>query len=392
MSDGILIEPLDKRKVSQRRKRYRERPPQEFGQIPSEWRELLIRWVKHGGNSRWETLRNDAGVSGIQMAQSLLDWLLRESWVVVVEQRQHGDWWPLRVELRDLAALRTALGLPDGDALATRWISLRGELEAQVDTECLPALDALEDMPVQRALNRGALLLSLLQWRATERSGTRRDFALFARADTKDITDSEWNWLDEAFDLAAFGIKQHTPLLLIAAKIELEISGTRVNLAATPDFAALTPATIAATSALHGSISCWLLVENRTSFERMARSRAPDVGVIWLPGYPPGWWQEAVSHLMLLLPAPAHIACDPDPAGIAIVLAAARLWQAQGLVAQPWKMSSDDLNALPKRRPLTTRDRAHLQQLLGEPLPQMLHELAVTMLQCGEKGEQEGYL
>lgn len=392
---GIVVEEIAvgaKSTLKGKRRRFRPGSPLPLDTLPHEWHSLLKKWLKRGGISRWKTLEKDAGTTHLALAESLLNWLLRHGWASVEEELRYGSWWPQSLKLLNLAALRTALGLPDSDALATRWTSLRGELEAQADTEWLPALDALDDMPVQRALNRGSLLLPLLQWRAAGCSGTRRDFALFARADTKDITNSEWNWLDETLDLAAFGVERHTPLLLIAAKVELEISGTRINLASAPDFVALTPATVAAASALHGNISRWLLVENRTSFERMARSDAPDVGVIWLPGYPPGWWQEAVSHLLMLSPASAHIACDPDPAGIAIALAAARLWQAQGLLAEPWKMSSDDLNALPKRRPLTTRDRAHLQQLLGEPLPQMLHELAVTMLQCGEKGEQEGYL
>ena len=94
MPDDIRIEPLDQRKVCQRRKRYCEHLPQQLEQIPSEWRELLTRWVRRGGNSRWETLRNDTGVTGIQTAQSLLDWLLREGWAIVVEQRQNGGWLP----------------------------------------------------------------------------------------------------------------------------------------------------------------------------------------------------------------------------------------------------------------------------------------------------------
>ena len=117
-------------------------------------------------------------------------------------------------------------------------------------------------------------------------------------------------------DLAEFGIERHTPLLLIAAPLTLTLTHGQLDLAASPDFAALTPATMQAVTATSGTVSRWQLVENRTSFERVAKKREPDVGVIWLPGYPPSWWRTAVGQLLDLAPAPARIACDPDPAGM----------------------------------------------------------------------------
>ncbi len=66
----------------------------------------------------------------------------------------------------------------------------------------------------------------------------------------------------------------------------------QIDLAASPDFAALTPSTVQAVTAVSGTVSRWQLVENRTSFERVARNREPDAGVIWLPGFPPSWWRE----------------------------------------------------------------------------------------------------
>jgi hypothetical protein len=392
MNGDLIVEFLDQRPVPRRRRRYATCPPQALSGLPADWRDLLARWVRRGGNSRWDTLKKDAGVSQQPVAHSLLDWLLRYGWVVVDEERKHGDWWPLRVELRDLATLRAALGLPDSDDLAVRWAALRDRLETKTDVESAAVMDALDCMPLQRALARGELVLALLQWRDAERCGTRRDFALFARADTKDITEAEWCWLDEQLDLAAFSVDRHTPLLLVSATLTLEFSHARLDLSAAPDFCALTPPTLASTRAAQGEVRQWILVENRTSFERMARSRGRDVGVLWLPGYPPHWWQEAVTRLLAFAPAPACIACDPDPAGIAIAMAAAGVWRQAGLPFEPWKMAADDLQALPKRLQLTERDRAHLQQLLGEPLPLMLRELAEAMLQCGEKGEQEGYL
>lgn len=392
MSGEPTIEYLDQRPLPRRRRRSGSGSPQPLTNLPSEWRELLECWVKRGGNSRWETLLKDGGIARQQMAQSLLDWLLRHGWAAVEEGRRLGAWWPVRLELREISRLRQALGLPDAADLASRREALVALLEAQADSALGPVLAILETMPAQRALERAALVLALLDWREQGRSGTRRDFALFAREDTKDITEAEWRWLDEQLDLAAFGVERHTPLLLVSASLALEMPSARLELAAFPDFAALTPSTVAAVQTAQGRIVAWVLVENRTSFERLARAREQDVGVVWLPGYPPSWWQQAMARLLAVAPAPARIACDPDPAGIAIAMAAAGLWRQAGVPFEPWKMSPDDLKALPKRKPLTERDREHLRQLLDEPLPLMLEELAGAMLQCGEKGEQEGYL
>jgi len=392
MADELVVEYPDGRAVPRRRRRFNPGNPQSLAALPAEWRELLGCWVKRGGNSRWETLLKDAGVARQQTAQSLLDWLLRHGWAVVDEDKKLGDWWPVRLELRELSQLKLALGLPDASDLAARRDALLAQLEMQSSPELEPVLAAFEAMPARRALDRGALVLALLDWREQGRSGTRRDFALFARRDTKDITEAEWRWLDEQLDLAAFGVERHIPLLLIAAPLALQLPGGRLELAAFPDFAALTPDTIMAATAAQGEIRQWVLVENRTSFDRIAKKRTLDRGVIWLPGYPPHWWQEAVAHLLALSPAPALIACDPDPAGIAIALAVAGLWRQAGLDFEPWMMSPDDLMALPKRKALTGRDLEHLRQLQAGDLPQVLRALAEVMLQCGEKGEQEGYL
>lgn len=393
MPDDWVVEYLDQRPVPHRRRRYASDSPQALSNLPADWRDLLTRWVKRGGNSRWETLKKDAGVAHQKIALSLLDWLLRHGWAVVDEERKLGDWWPLRVELRDLAALRAALNLPDNDELAARWITLRGRLEAQADTELVLVINALDSMPVQRALDRGELVLSLLQWRTAERSGTRRDFALFARDDTKGLSESEWNWLEQTLDLAEFRIERHTPLLLLSAPLTLNMPHGQIDLTSYVDFAALTPATLQATTAASGTISRWQLVENRTSFERVARQREYDVGVIWLPGFPPSWWRSSVGQLLDLAPAPAHIACDPDPAGIAIALKAAELWSERGIAWLPWKMSATDLATLRARKPLTEVDRLQLASLRQETtLSTQLAELVEWMLEHGEKGEQEGYL
>ena len=116
------------------------------------------------------------------------------------------------------------------------------------------------------------------------------------------------------------------------------------------------------------------------------------MAVVWLPGFPPGWWQESMRRLLVGAPAPAEIACDPDPAGIAIALQAARLWEALNLPWLPFAMHRDDLLAARQRKPLTEHDHQQLAQLLSGTLPPVLRQLAATLLELGEKAEQEAYL
>jgi predicted Zn-dependent protease with MMP-like domain len=386
-------EPLDKRRVCQKRRRTATCPPQALDTLPAEWRELLARWVLRGGNSHWETLCNDAGTNRVQLAYTLLDWLLRSGWAAVTQQWKHGDWLPQRVELLHQPELRKSLGLRNKDDEAQRWQETRTALQTLDNDALALAILALDDLPVQRALARYDLILKLHDWQAQQQSGTRRNFAFFARGDTKAVNDSEWNWLETVLDPAEFGIERHTPLLLIAAPLALTSPNGQIDMASCADFAALTPATVRTVSASSGAINRWQLVENRTSFENVARKRDGDTGVIWLPGFPPTWWREAVGHLLDLAPAPACIACDPDPAGIAIALKAAELWHERSIAWEPWKMSAINLESLRVRKPLTEGDRQLLATLRQKYiLPAQFTELLEWMLKQGEKGEQEGYL
>ena len=114
--------------------------------------------------------------------------------------------------------------------------------------------------------------------------------------------------------------------------------------------------------------------------------------MIWLPGFPPAWWQEVVAKLLALAPAPAEIACDPDPSGIAIALTAAKIWEARDLTWTPWQMDVALFAKLTDYQSLTEKDREQLNKQLANPLPATLKELAQEMLATGKKGEQEGYL
>lgn len=388
-----LIEPLDKRTVCQKRRRTATCPPQALGSLPAEWRELLARWVRRGGNSRWETLRNDAGTNRVQMADALLDWLQRAGWAATTEHWKLGAWWPQQVELLQLPLVRAALGLRDKDDDAQRWLEIRAALQTLDNPALSPALAALDELTVQRALARQDLIFKLNDWQTQQQCGTRRDFALFARDDTKGLSEAEWNWLEQTLDMAEFRIERHTPLLLLSAPLSLMLPQGQLDLGSCADFAAITPATLQTATAASGAVSCWRLAENRTSFERIVRQREQGVGVIWLPGFPPGWWLKSVGKLLGLCPAPARIACDPDPAGVAIALKAAEPWLNRGIEWLPWKMSAADLASLRVRKPLTEVDRIRLAALRQAcDLPAELSGLLEWMAEHGEKGEQEGYL
>ena len=359
--------------------------------LPEEQTELLRRWIKPNlARRKWTTLLAGTGSQHLETALKLADWLLRHGWSVQYEKRAGSHWNITWLEFPRLDALRELFQLPNPEQLSKEWSTVSKYLFA--DTDLAAARDALTSLPLPRRLQRFALLENLACWRAGNRQGTRRDFALLARGDSKGISTAEWNWLAVAVDLEKSGIFEHTPHLLVAGPICLHTATGIIDLNASADWSALTPETIASALRCDGQPRVWRLVENLTSFERSARQRMPDMAIAWLPGFPPGWWQESMRHLLAAAPAPAEIACDPDPAGIAIALQAAKLWEAVNLPWLPFAMQRDDLLAAPQRKPLSDHDRQQLTHLLVGTLPPTLHQLVDTLLELGEKAEQESYL
>lgn len=373
-----------------RRTRRRPGAPLPPDTLPANWRALLTRWLRRGERIKWDTLRQDVGSSQIESAHKLREWLLRAGWISVEETREHGLWQPRWLTWTNSSALRQMLGLPDATRHAAEWQTLRNSRFS--DMRIQAAAGTLDALPPARALRRHALLLALDTWQAEQRFGTRRDFALFARADTKAITATEWAWLDQQLGLSDYGVDRHSPMLCIRAPLVLATPHGQLNLAACPDFIGLSLNSVAAACGIDGTITAWRMVENRTSFERVASEYGQRDAVVWLPGFAPGWWKQSVRHLLRLMPAPALIACDPDPAGVEIALDAARVWQDAGVPWQAWHMDAASLAALPRRRPLTERDRQHLAALRRLDLPDTLKALAEWMATHGEKGEQEGLL
>lgn len=366
--------------------------PQALATLSDDWRQLLTSCVKNGANARWQTWEKIAGLSRKVMLAQLRDWLLKHGWLSVYEEKHSGEWWAYKLEILHHDALQAALGLTSNDA-TQHLQSLLTQLNGLQHPALQAAIDCLVDMPASRAVVRAQLLLSLHDWQAQNRSGTYRDFALFARGNTKALTSAEWQWLDDYCDLTASQIERHTPLLLIAASVQLHTMQDVINLSAFADFVALTPASVQAVQRMAGHIKRWVLVENRTSFERMVKQRQTDEVVIWLPGYPPSWWRQAVQHLVALNPANVDIACDPDPAGIAIAWQVIQLFEKVSVTASPWQMDIGQLEELASKQALTAYDKQLLSQLLAdENLPSALRCLALHMQQHQQKGEQEAYL
>lgn len=356
---------------------------------PADWRRLLAAWLASPAPKRqWDTLLKQAGNARYVAARDLLTVLLETGWIELHERRERNQWHPIALEWRDADGLREALGLPRRDHLAASRAAL---LDAPPADERLIALHAgLSALPAAQALRRGELLAALERWLEDAREGTRRDFALFARGDTKAIAETEWRWLEGALDLERLGIARHQPALWLRAPLRLRRGSAGLDLRAVPDLIGLSPATVAGIEAADGEIGAWRVVENRTSVERVACRCGDRDGVLWVPGFAPEWWLRAFERLLRLAPAPVRVACDPDPAGIEIALGVGASCEALGIAWTPWRMDAAALAALPRRKPLTDHDRDRLRLLLARPLPPTLAELAHAMLELGQKGEQEG--
>lgn len=244
-------------------------------------------------------------------------------------------------------------------------------------------------MPADIALRRLRWLQALQQWREAGRQGTYRHFSLFAAGSTKGIPGADLDWLEQQVELAAFGIQAHQPLLYLRAPLRLSLHPP-LDLRAIPDLIGLSPGSLRQATAIDGEIGSWRLIENRSLFEQIAALDGDRQGVVWLPGFPPGWWREVLDRLLRLRPAPVLIACDPDPAGIRIALEAGAVCATAGCPWRPWGMSPDDLDSLPAQLPLEAVDHRLLDGLATESLPATLADLARHLRERGHKGEQEG--
>jgi hypothetical protein len=365
--------------------------PRVFASWPGAWIERLAHWLRSPAERRQIAAlqRGADGPSVVEITQ-LIDALLRAGWISLVEQHQRGGHWQPR-ELRwiDADALRRTLGLAVAADLQARQQSIATR---RFDGAAALLHAALLELPPTRWTRRIDLVEAIARWESEGRGGTRRDFELLARRATKSISNGEWEWLAQNLDLEALRIGGHTPGLWLRASCVLRTPHGALDLAAAGELLALTPATVQALLAIERPPQQWVVVENRTSFERRARTATADEAVLWVPGRPPSWWLAAARALLRLAPAPLQVACDPDPAGIAIADEVARLWQARGLPWQPLHMDPTALAALADTRPLNDFDRQLLDALAERPLHPQLAALREALLASGRKGEQEGLL
>ncbi len=392
MAQRLIVEALNvgaRVTLRGRRRVYAEALTRSLDTLPAEWRALLAQWMRRAPRAKWPTLLADAGHSRVELARTLMNWLLEAGWIVAEETRSRTGWAPLWIEFRQPAELRSALGLADPEKVNEQWAMRR----AVIANGFLRAhLDALDQLPAKRAVERAELLESVQRWGEDGRRGTRRDFALFARGATKQITAAEWQWLQSQVDLEASGIERHAPQLCLRAPVVLVTDTGAIDLQAAPDFVGLSIATVKQSRSIIGSVRYWRVIENRTSFERAARTYGAEDAVVWVPGFAPRWWLKAVAALLALAPAGALIACDPDPSGVEIALDVGKAWESVSLDWAPWQMSPAALESLPARRSLSMFDRAKLQSLRRRALPAELEHLVTWMTQHNQKGEQEGLI
>ena len=356
---------------------------------PTEWRDLLMQWLRNASTRRsWTSLLKIAGNARYVLAHDLLEALLETGWILLDERRERDRWQAHHLDWLAADDLREALKLERHDARA----QVRSDALAQLPLdERLHVLHAsMTGLTTPSMLRRTAIVHALDRWAASQRSGTRQQFALHALADTKGLRSSEWQWLTSHVDLEELGISRHAPTLWLRAPLRLCRDTSVLDLRMVPDMIGLSPLTLGQLDAIEGDINAWLLLENRTSFEQVARGAGHHYGVLWLPGFAPDWWLQTVDQLLRLLPRPALIAADPDPAGIDIALRAGALWQAHTLDWQPWAMDEATLAALTQHKPLNDYDRDRLVTLLAQPMPVALRQLAEALARENHKGEQEG--
>lgn len=335
---------------------------------------------------KWERVLSLAGPERVDLVYELLTLLLEAGYVKLIERRDSRGWQPIRIEPTVNAELRTLAGVPDPDE---KIAALKNAMQYQVRSEFAQKLkSSISAGRVDVRLRRARLLPFLDQWLEAGRSGTRRDFALFTTGHTKGIEDADWRWLEVNDVLEGAGIVEHVPLLLVAGAFaligadqhRLDVSMARGPLGI--------PLTAVRESSNTTSPAAWIVIENRTAFDK-ASVLSTNAGLLWVPGYAPTWWLEVVGALLDRAPAPAIIACDPDPAGIEIALRVIVLWEQRGLSWKITGMDSAALEALPVRIPLSPWDRATLSRIGQIPAP--LEEFRQALMELGQKGEQEGY-
>lgn len=388
------VEPINR----DRRRRFAETfDAQALALLPGPHHALLLEWLAKSAapKRRWDSLLLIAGPTRIEHAEALATFLLDGGAAILEEKLARGAWPPVMLIWRDYEHLCQVLGL------RTRAVRNAGFLKSweaarTVDWQSDPlaqAWNALRQGPPDKCQSRLALLIKLNDWLLQGQSGTRRNFSIFARGHSKQITSAEWTWLAEIVELADCGIQRHAPALWLAGNMQLKIGERWLDAGAAGDFMALTPRTLACLNTAQSGATHYRVIENLTSFENLAHQASATEIVLWLPGYAPHWWRAAVGQLLGALPLPARLSCDADPDGVRIAVHAGEVWAERGLAWEPYAMGAEDAAASPNRLPLTERDRLSAERLLQKTiLPPTLRTLLEWCLEHQSKAEQENWL
>ncbi len=357
---------------------------------------LLKRWLaSHAQTRGWQTLLERAGLDLLDCAEGLLDILVEAGAATARERLVRGTWQIEGLAWRDLSALQQAFGIATEEERHAVRSDIRQRLAVLasdypwLQPAVASCLDSSWSADLLKA--RAELLHALAAWHAEQRFGKRRDFALYARQLTKEITHAEWKWLETHVALQALGIEKLAFILWLGGSLSLQTGRGRVD-AGAAGFCGLPMSSLMGETRILGAPERYWLIENRTSFERQAIEAQPGTCVVWLPGRPPEDWLGALGWLLDHAPAPAHISCDPDPAGLDIALTAGALWAARKLEWLPYRMEATIWQNGPTT-PHNAFDRAVLARLARrDDLPAPMAELRDALERQGRKAEQEAWL
>jgi hypothetical protein len=349
--------------------------------------------LKLGPRIKHATLLKASGHRGQELAHRLLEQLLAHGWLDIEERRSRSTapWAPLWVCWREWETACAERGIATPSRHEHDAMALLARPWTHPDLQALAEETALRGARAQ-TVSRIELLRALERWVVASRQGTWRDFSLHARGDTKMVTAAERQWLEARLDTPALGIEGHVPLLLLSGQFDSASSGhvswrDATALGLPPVWwHRLRSAAWTGDSAFGG----YLVVENRTSFDRLCASESAHRVVLWCPGYPPTYWRCAVSRLLDLMPGPARVFCDPDPAGVDIACRIGALWEQHALGWEPWRMDATALQGAAETKPLSAFDLTLLERLAEQPLPAALRALVAAMREGGCKAEQEG--
>ena len=359
--------------------------------LPATDQALLQQWLSQRMmRQRWTTLLGQG--SDAALAEDLLRRLLECGWCEVelhAEPGRLGQWEPFWVNWREVYQLRELIGLGSSTAredivqLWRGWQPQNPQLQTLADS----LSQRVQSSTLERRLK---IAQGLDSWLSAGLWGTERQFSQYALGRSKAFGESDRRWLaDLGIALEACGISRHTPHVFLSGPLALYAAGQPLLSAALLQSGlALAPEALQQVDAVRGQLQMVRVVENLSVFEVLTQQAEP-VLTIWVPGYPHRRWLAAVGHVLALLRLPVQVACDLDPAGVAIALQVGELAGKAGCAWQPWRMQADELTLACGGQPLTVDDQQALARLVRQPLPPMLADLCAAMLERQLKVEQE---